>query len=294
MAHTVSELPPYHSLLVVDVKDFSGRVGRDHAQITEAIPVILQSAFQRCGLTDSVWRDRRFEATTGDGYALGFPSAVLPFLLNPFLRALQDELDYREQVAAQPAALRMRVSINVGPMTSSTAQAISDGSGTSRVENHRLLDAKPVRDLLARSGPATRVAAIVSARAFQDAVLSGYAAEPPEFYIAAPVQVKTFADTAYLRVPSPTGELLRTGFLPPEAHNLEGSDQETKPAAGSSRSGRSVNNRIADVHGNAIQGGDYVQHGDTTTNHNHGPTNTGSGNQFNGDRVRYNDKRRSQ
>ncbi len=30
----VAELPPYRALLVVDIKDFSGNPGRDHAQLT--------------------------------------------------------------------------------------------------------------------------------------------------------------------------------------------------------------------------------------------------------------------
>ncbi|WP_143261742.1 hypothetical protein [Allokutzneria sp. NRRL B-24872] len=42
-----------------------------------------------------------------------------------------------------------------------------------------------------------------------------------------------------------------------------------------------ADNSAADVYGAAVQGGDYVQHGDTTTNHNHGPSNTGSGSQIN-------------
>ncbi|RSD17302.1 hypothetical protein [Amycolatopsis eburnea] len=213
MPRTATELPPYRALLAVDIRDFSGSLGRDHARITDAVPKILRSAFQRCGLAET-WQEMRFGFGTGDGYALGLSSAALPFLLNPFLPALQEELVYRDEVNADPVPLRMRVSVHVGPVTDSGEGLLSEGSGTARIETHRLLDAEPVRELLNRSGPMTRVAAIVSARAYEDAVLSGYAADAPEHYVPAPVKVKKLTDTGYLRVPSPSGDLLRDGFLP--------------------------------------------------------------------------------
>ncbi|WP_367133052.1 hypothetical protein [Saccharothrix sp. HUAS TT1] len=250
-----AELPPYRALLVVDVKDFSGLKSRHHAELTDAIPGILRGAFERCGEVE-VWRDRRFGESTGDGHAVGFPSAVLPLLLNPFLRSLQDELDYRATVGAHPAELRMRASVTVGPITDPNRDGVSTGSGRARIENHRLLDAEPVKELLTRSGPTTRVAAIVSERAYEDAVLSGYAADPPELYVPVPVRVKTFEGTAYLRVPSPTGGLLRDGFLPRPAATEEPRrpEPEERPDAW---------NSVGTVHGDVHQSRDHVQHGGT-------------------------------
>lgn len=210
----VAELPPYRALLVVDMKDFSGNPGRDHAQLTEAIPEILRKTFNRCGLGE-LWGEVRFRDSTGDGYVLGFCSSLLPFLLNPFLCALQDELDDRNRVCAasgQHRPVRMRVSINVGPMTDSGENCISDGSGESRIEAHRLLDSAPVRDLLARSTSITCVAAIIPSRVFEDAVLPGFTDEDTGLYVRAPVQVKSYQGQAYLRVPRPSGELLVHGF----------------------------------------------------------------------------------
>ncbi|QKV79605.1 hypothetical protein [Amycolatopsis sp. Hca4] len=208
-----TELPPYRALLAVDIRDFSGVLAKDHAPVTDAIPTILRSAFQRCGQGDA-WREQRFGFSTGDGYAVGLPSAVLPFLLNPFLPALQEELVYRSDVGADPVPLRMRVSVHIGPVTDSGTNLLSEGSGTARIEAHRLLDAAPVRELLNRSGPMTRVAAIVSEQVYRDAVLSGYAADAPEHYVPVPVEVKKHRGTGYLRVPAPSGHLLRDGFLP--------------------------------------------------------------------------------
>ena len=108
----------------------------------------------------------------------------------------------------------MRVSVNVGPMTDSGAKRLGDGSGNARVETHRLLDCKPVRDLLARSGPTTRVAAIVSRRAFEDAVKSRFVDDDENLYVAVDVTEKTYEGTAYVRVPNPSGDLIRNGLAP--------------------------------------------------------------------------------
>lgn len=212
-------LPPYRALLIVDVKDFSAVPGAHHAELTEAIPEILRQTFRRCGL-ERLWDDIKFETTTGDGYVLGFAAKHLPFLLSPFLQALQEELEYRATVrfvSGQPQALRMRVSVNVGPMTDSGAKRLGDGSGDARIENHRLLDSQPVRDLLARSGPTTRVGAIVSKRAFDDAVESGFVDDDKDLYIAVDVEVKSYRQTAYVRVPTLSGDLLRNGLAPAPA-----------------------------------------------------------------------------
>lgn len=282
------DLPPYHALLIVDMKDFSGTQGRRHAELTEEIPRILRDAFRKANLAE-VLNDVRFQATTGDGYVLGFRSAVLPYLINPLLAELQDELAYRNRAVRTghaSEAIRMRVSINVGPTTLSGKNKISDGSGNARIETHRLLDAKPVRDLLTRSTDATCVAAVVSARVYEDAVLSGYAADDPDLYVEAPVQVKSYEGIAYLRVPCPTGDLLKHGFRPPENPTTTSNDvPEPRPVdSGSSH------NTVGDVRGQntVIQGRNdgigsiggsvgNVYNGDVQ-----GPIHSGRGNQFNG------------
>lgn len=61
-----TELPPYRAILVVDVKDFSGRESRYHEKITREIPLIMENAFVRCGPAD-LW-GKGIGGTTGDGY----------------------------------------------------------------------------------------------------------------------------------------------------------------------------------------------------------------------------------
>ncbi|MGK5643220.1 hypothetical protein ACSNOK_33770, partial [Streptomyces sp. URMC 126] len=85
-----------------------------------------------------------------------------------------------------------------------------DGNGTPRNDTHRLLDSRPVRAILAASSESiTQVAAILSQRVFEDAVLSGYTRRHPDQFIEVPATVegKNFQQRAWLYVPAPSGNL---------------------------------------------------------------------------------------
>lgn len=226
-SHQPIELPPYRAVLVVDVKDFSGRKSRFHEEITRQIPIILENAFTRCGHGE-LWGSG-LDGSTGDGYFRILDPNCLPYLLNPFLTALQDELDDQNSMQSpQHGNLRMRVVLAVGPITDSGDAVLGDGNGATRIEAHRMLDSEPVRDILARSSDATRVAAIITQRVFEDAVASGYAADDPSLYVPVDVEVKSFAGSAYLRVPTPSGDLLREGLVAANegADEAAGAEQE--------------------------------------------------------------------
>ena len=226
MHGTTAKLPAYRALLSVDVKNFSGEKGVDHAALTESIPKILRKGFERCDLGE-LWEDQIFWDGTGDGYVMGNRSEVLPFLLNPFLPALQHELAERNANAQRP--IRMRATVNVGPMAG-VGGGISAGSGVSRVENHRLLDDRAVRGLLERSGPSTCVGAIISERAFQDAVVAGYTGEDPDVYVKVQAAEKEYQAAAYLRVPQPSGDLVRKGFAPDEEPEHRAAGEAESPS----------------------------------------------------------------
>ncbi|WP_190818288.1 hypothetical protein [Saccharopolyspora pogona] len=276
----VAELPPYRALVVVDVRNFSGEKGRDHEWITKQIPVILEQALIRCGLGE-LWQKVCFGGSTGDGYFLGLESKYLPFLLNPFLPALQAELEYQNRVSPDRDRqhLRMRVSVTVGPMTDSGENGISEGSGVARIEAHRMVDDASVRDMLTRSNDTTCVAAIVSSRAYEDAVVSGYAADDPDLYVPVDVAVKTHRGTGYLRVPKPSGDLLSRGFTSPEPPEAGGpGDVKSAEGTGPGSPSRTVEQHFekSTVGIGAVQGnvGKAIT-GDNLTVH------TGSGDQFN-------------
>jgi hypothetical protein len=141
---------------------------------------------------------------------------VLPFLIDPLLTALQEELTLANNGAAAGAApLRMRMSVHVGPLTASDIGRISDGSGAARVAAHRLVDAPAVKALLVRSTAATCVAGIISERVVEDVVRSGFTATGIDHYVPVTVRLKELDSVAYLRVPEATGDLLVRGLGPP-------------------------------------------------------------------------------
>jgi hypothetical protein len=209
-------LPRYAALLAVDVKDFSGRPGADHAGLADAIPRILDAALERYDLCDLVG-EPLFEQPTGDGRVRGYDPTVISFLLNPYLKALEDELTDLNlrgtfgATASQP--VRMRVSLHVGPVHDPGRDALADGNGAARIALHRLLDDNSVRKLLEQTDPlTTHVGAIVSPRVYDDAVVEGYAALAPSEFCRVAVKVKTYRGVAYVHVPRLSGVLLADGL----------------------------------------------------------------------------------
>ncbi|ACU37603.1 hypothetical protein Amir_3720 [Actinosynnema mirum DSM 43827] len=277
-------------MLEADVESFSGRKAVEYPKIAQAIPKILEAAFERCGLS-GVWDAQQARETAGDSYAAVFPTAFLPHLLNPFLGALQDELDDREQIGAKPAGLRMRVSVTVGPITDAGPNAT--GTGAARVELNRLLNCRPVRDALINSGPSTRVAAVVSARAYEDAVLSGYSKEDEDLYQQVEVENKNYRRIAYLRVPRLSWDALGKGV--PLAELPESAATEVpKSAVGARHSTNIANGSTADTllqigfNEGGVNTGQQHTYNTGRDSYHH----SGSGPQFNrGDVKRYEDRR---
>ena len=247
------ELPPYRAVISVDVKNFSGVAPVDHHALTELIPTILERAFERAGQPE-IWNERRFPAGRGDGFVVGFRPETLPILVGPFLDALQDELAYHHQIRLSRAAepTRMRVSVAVGPLTDSDDSQLGDGSGAAMIETHRLLDCEPVRQLLESSDPdVTFVAAAISARAYEDVVLSGFAMKAPGEFVRVPVAVKSYQGDAYLHVPKPSGMLLSRGIT--TIDNLSSEDEFLPPHEVPESNGSVMNTISGMVSGNALQ-----------------------------------------
>lgn len=210
------ELPPYRAVLVVDTKEFGGHSDRGQAVLADAIPDVLALAFERAGLTH-VWREALFPHGTGDGFGLGFDTRHLPAVVMRFFDVLQEvlkERDARLPSAGRRVRLRMRASLNVGPVLdpgpgNGSAAAI----GGAVITTHRLLDAPEVRDLLTRSDPEqTFVAVALSQRVYEDVLRTEYARLPSSLVVARRVGVKEYSGTVHLYVPRPSGDLLTHGF----------------------------------------------------------------------------------
>ncbi|MFI9201509.1 hypothetical protein [Streptomyces sp. NPDC053048] len=228
------DLPPYRGILAVDAKDFTGRPAVDHVEITSIIPQLLEHALDRAGLRQ-LWAEQRFANNTGDGFVLGFDPVALPRVIHPFLAELQEVLTDYNIHATGTRRLRLRASLHVGPLPDGGGPG--DGNGTPRNDTHRLLDSRPVRAILSASSESiTQVAAIVSQRVFEDAVLSGYTRRHPDHFIEVPATVegKNFQQRAWLYVPAPSGNLYDRRILGEDAVP----SAEAQPRAGESPAGR--------------------------------------------------------
>jgi hypothetical protein len=204
------ELPPYRAVMVVDAKGFSEQPSIEQSRINEEILRTLEASFSGARLT-SAWQLRRFPAHDGDGYILGLPAEYLPLLIHPLLESIQAELEQRNRRPWQRAPLRLRASLNVGPLPDTGGPA--DGVGRPMTETHRLLDSAAARQALHGADErVTLLAAVVSQRVYEDVVEGGYCALHPTQFAAVEARSKNFAQRAYLHVPKPSGELLTSGL----------------------------------------------------------------------------------
>ncbi|AHH95261.1 hypothetical protein [Kutzneria albida] len=208
-----AELPPYRAVLVVDTKEFGSNSDPGQQRLAEIIPDVLARAFERAGL-GNVWSQALFPHNTGDGFGIGFPTRHLPAVVSKVLDTLQDILAERHrQLRGHGLRLRMRASLNVGPVREPDPDGMTAVVGNTVITTHRLLDAAPVRALLTRSDPdQTFLSVALSQRVFEDVVASGYSTLPLSRVVPTPVQVKEFTGTVYLYVPNPSGELLDRGL----------------------------------------------------------------------------------
>ncbi|MEU6477679.1 hypothetical protein ABZ858_12450 [Streptomyces sp. NPDC047017] len=200
-------LPSYRGVLAVDAKDFTGRPAIQHEAVSRVVPELLRTALVRAELRD-IWDDRKFPASTGDGYVFGFDPMRMPFVIHPLLLTLQDVLTDYNVLSHGAVPIRLRASLHVGPLPDTGDEF--GGNGTPRNDTHRLLDSRPVKAVLASHKESiTHVAAILSDRCYEDAVASGYTGRHPDHFVevAATVDGKPFSQRAWIYVPQPSGPL---------------------------------------------------------------------------------------
>ncbi|MFJ2607146.1 hypothetical protein ACIQOU_00455 [Streptomyces sp. NPDC091279] len=261
-------LPDYRGILAVDAKGFTGRPAIEHETISRAVPELLRTALSRAGL-DELWNDRKFPASTGDGYIFGFAPALMPFVIHPLLLTLQDVLTDYNVLSLGAAPIRLRASLHIGPLPD-TGDEFS-GNGTARNDTHRLLDSVPVKAVLAsHKENITHVAGILSDRCYEDAVAGGYTGRHPDHFVevAATVDGRPFAQRAWLYVPQPSGPLYEEtrADVPDKAPAQQNTHQpEVDDHADDDRE-QSTRTRISAPHGNLNTG--TVHGGQSVSNHN--------------------------
>ncbi|GAA1467166.1 hypothetical protein NE857_13310 [Nocardiopsis exhalans] len=199
-------LPPYYALLAVDMENFSATRARHQEAIGALIPEVLETALTDSGMKQ-IWDEKRFARHGGDGYVFGTAPENLPFLISPFLGKLQERLaENHPRLAALDRTLRMRlrVSIDIGPLPFHGDGDPRNAMGTTMIDIHRRLDSDQVREALKLSDPdTTLVAAIISQRVYKDAVVSGYASIGQAQWqkVNATVDAKGYEAESYLYLP---------------------------------------------------------------------------------------------
>ncbi|WP_447007736.1 hypothetical protein ACRAKI_15245 [Saccharothrix isguenensis] len=209
------DLPPYRAVLVVDTKEFGANSDPGQAHLVEVVPDVVALAFERAGL-GRVWQEALFPHNTGDGFGIGFDTRHLPAVVSGFFDALQDvlaERDARLRARDRGLRLRMRASLNVGPVREAGPGGAAAVVGNAVITTHRLLDAQPVRDVLTRSDPdQTFLSVALSQRVFDDVLAAGYATLSASRVVPRFVRIKEYSGTVYLYVPKPSGDLLSHGI----------------------------------------------------------------------------------
>ncbi|GGN32920.1 hypothetical protein FHR83_001734 [Actinoplanes campanulatus] len=200
-------LPPYRAILAVDAKDFTKLPASAHEDTSVAIKSVVGSAMRDAGL-EADWVEPFFFGDTGDGFAVGLPTRILPFLIDPFPVLLQDRLAQRRNEHPGEVALRLRVSLHVGPLPVDSAAPSSTGNGAARNDTHRLLDADVIKEALRDVSPEIAlVAMIISERVYDDVVRGRYAGLHPDNFVPVTARVagKSFDQPAWLHLPAQPG-----------------------------------------------------------------------------------------
>lgn len=266
-------LPPYRGILAVDAKDFTGRPAIEHGAVSRVVPDLLRTALTRAELRD-LWNERRFAASTGDGYVFGFDPMRMPFVIHPLMSTLQEVLTDYNVLSHGAVPIRLRASLHVGPLPD-TGDEFS-GNGTARNDTHRLLDCRPVKAVLASHREnITHVAAILSERCYEDAVVGGYTGRHPDHFVevAATVDGKPFSQRAWIYVPHPSGLLYEgppsTGTSQEAVWDAERSPESDGTWQGADAEFRRVSNSApnGNVNTGTVHGGQSVGNHHVTGDH---------------------------
>ncbi|GAA4979817.1 hypothetical protein [Actinopolymorpha pittospori] len=152
--------------------------------------------------------------------------------------------------------MRFRLSLNVGP--SRELPGVDSPVGKPMIDTHRLGDAEPLRLLLDHSdSEVTFLAAAISERVMEDVVRSGRSRLRESEFAAAAMDIpkKNFKSTAYLRVPKPSGDLLRLGLSGVVAMGQKQASAGGEPSDGGRDAHRADQPSPAPSHVHADRGG---------------------------------------
>lgn len=203
----MSDVPPEHALLAVDMQGYSQIPEARMAAVRSDLDLVLTTVFAQSGLEPPHPEDHAFK-DTGDGAIFVLPAGEVARLVDPLLGHLHSALIRydRERLAASPP-LRLRVAVHVGPLS------VPDHRGAAINEVCRLLDSTPLRTALsAARDHGGFLAAAVSDPAFRRTVRAGRTQELAQGqFLSATARVQgkpDFAEPCHLYVPRLVPQLL--------------------------------------------------------------------------------------
>jgi tetratricopeptide (TPR) repeat protein len=180
-------------LVAVDVVGFSHRDRTEPIQvrIRSALYGMLERAFRNAGIA---W-DGCYVEDRGDGAIVVVPEPFAPsMLVHSVVEHLGSELHGYNQVASDPAVIRLRISVHMGMVRVDDHGLV----GEAVIHVFRLLDAKILKDLFQRSGGVLGL--IVSDRVYSGLSRDNGRPVDPADYFRVVVQVKETVAPAWIRV----------------------------------------------------------------------------------------------
>lgn len=165
----------HHWIIALDIENFSPRRDPVQRRIRAAMYRVLDGATERAGLaaTDIVSEDR------GDGVLMLIRSSVSPVVIaGPFVRELDEELREYAQQASAEHAIRLRLTLHQGLV----ARDEHGWSGDAVNTTCRIVDAQPLRDVLA-SAPSARMVFAVSDEVHRAVIRHGHRGIDPAAYL---------------------------------------------------------------------------------------------------------------
>lgn len=183
----------YRLVLAVDVEKYSARDAREQLRAQTELQRILTAAARNVGLDQREW----YEQVSGDGELVVMPEDVdVPVVVGDFTSSLETILgEYnRRVIGGTRLRLRLRLALHHGTLTPGPFGPAGDAP----IVVSRLLDAKPLRRLLAEQQERD-LALIVSQSLYQDVVRTGFCSLDPEEFQAVRVNAKGTQYNGFVR-----------------------------------------------------------------------------------------------
>jgi hypothetical protein len=172
----------YRLVVAVDVEKYSTRDAREQLRAQTELQRILNVAAQNTGLDQREW----YEQVSGDGELVVLPEDVdVSAVVGDFTCQLERMLAEYNRRAVTQTPLRLRVAMHHGTL----APGPFGPAGDAPIVVSRLLDAKPLRRLLAEQQDRD-LALIVSQSLYQDVVRTGFCSLDPEEFQPVRVNAK--------------------------------------------------------------------------------------------------------